>query len=57
MRELSNKEINAVSGGARIVGLRLALGPSSAPGLLAMSFYAGYKVGTFIYDTYTSIRY
>ncbi len=57
MRELSMSEIAAVSGGAQIVGVRLALGPSSAPGLLLTSFYLGYKVGTFIYNTYTSIRY
>jgi len=57
MRELSNKEIATVSGGVEIVGIRMALGPSTAPALLAMSFYAGYKVGTFIYDTYTSFRY
>jgi len=61
MRELSIDEIAAVSGGlgvpVELHGIRMAMRPSNGFGLLVASFVAGYKVGTFIYDTYTSIRY
>ena len=57
MRELSTTEINAVSGGIQIVGLRMALRSSYAVGFLATSYYVGYSIGTAIYNTYTSIRY
>lgn len=60
MRELSKTEINAVSGGLEngtVIGIRNALGPSNYLGLLSLSFYAGYRLGTAIYNTYTSLRY
>ena len=57
MRELSSNEIDAVSGGVQVSAVRWALGSSPAPALLALSYFAGYKVGTLIYNTYTSFRY
>ena len=63
MRELSYQEIEVVSGGIIIdaigplqgIGAGLRLG--SVIGILTASYYAGYTVGSAIYETYTAIAY
>ena len=61
MRELSNNECAAITGGFEVAGpltgVRMGLGPSPAGALLTMSFYVGYQIGTAIYNTYASFRY
>jgi len=55
MRELTIDEIDAVSGG--ITGLKMGLGPNVGLTMLAASFFAGYSIGTAIYNAYTDYRY
>ena len=61
MRELTNNEIEIVSGGIEVSGSLTAVGygfgSSPAVALLTASFFGGYKIGTFIYNTYTYFRY
>ena len=62
MRELSNNEIDAVSGGVidvigPIGGISLGIRLGAVGAVLTASYYAGYAVGTAIYNTYTYFRY
>ena len=52
MRELTSREIHAVSGGVispeKVFAVRMS-GPNPAFGLLSLSFYVGYQIGTAMY--------
>ena len=55
MRELTIDEIDAVSGG--ITGIKMALGHNVGLTMVVASFFAGYSIGTAIYNAYTDYRY
>ena len=61
MRELSANEIDTVSGGIDVIGpmigINLGLRLGAVGAVLSGSFYAGYTVGTAIYNAYTHFRY
>lgn len=62
MRELTSREIDAVSGGVIdqigfLTGISLGLRVGAVGAVLSASYYAGYTVGTAIYNTYTHFRY
>ena len=61
MRELSKNEIDAVSGGFDVIGpltgIRMGLQLGAVGAVLSGTFYAGYSVGTAIYNAYTHFRY
>jgi len=62
MRELSQQEIEAVSGGVIeeigfLRGISFGLRVGAVGAALTASYYAGHALGTAIYDTYTYFRY
>jgi len=63
MRELTNNELDAVSGGVIIdeigflKGISFGLRVGAVGAVLSASYYAGYAVGTAMYNTYTYFRY
>lgn len=62
MRELTVQEVDAVSGGVIdqigfLRGISLGLRVGAVGAVLSGSWYAGYTIGTAIYNTYTHFRY
>lgn len=61
MRDLSKNEIDAVSGGIDVIGaltgIRMGLQLGAVGAVLTASYYAGFTVGTAMYNTYTHFRY
>ena len=62
MRELTGNEIEAVSGGVIdeigfLKGISFGLRVGAVGAVLSASYYAGYTLGTAMYNAYTHFRY